>query len=379
MNRHSDNQLPELIVKEVEGSFVVWFAPSNQWVQMEKPAWFVYEQNTLGKDRQSIIAEVASEFGLSEIESTRFVGDILSSVKNLTHSGSSGPDLTSGSGEAKNYQPPFLKRHCYHWGDKYFSISYDSPWLENYIHQPFAWLEAVQSVDSPLSLELFQLRDKFVMRIPGKKGKCLLVDESGQLKHLVFIEIASYVHEKQQDEWMSFIHASALASGKHTILLSSATGSGKSTMAALLQARGFQLVSDDFVPLDALSKNAFFFPAAICLKRNFPDELKELYPGLEAKTPGEGFSYIVPECSESAKPQLIRKIVFIKYNPEKSLEFYPLSRLRALELFHKESWVTNQPRYAKEFIDWFVGLEFYHLEYGDTGKAIGILTDLLEQ
>ncbi len=62
------------------------------------------------------------------------------------------------------------------------------------------------------------------------------------------------------------LHASVIQVGKRALAFCGATGSGKSSVAAWLAARGHSLVSDDLCHFDIIENKAFVYPAAPRLK-----------------------------------------------------------------------------------------------------------------
>ena len=106
-------------------------------------------------------------------------------------------------------------------------------------------------------------------------------DETHLLKGMAFLQILNAVYEKDDKDWMAVIHASAVSNGSKTIIFTASSGSGKSTIAALLQKEGFALVSDDFVAIGSLSQHVFPFPVALSIKEGAMDILAGLYPSLK--------------------------------------------------------------------------------------------------
>lgn len=247
---------------------------------------------------------------------------------------------------------------------------------------------------------------------------CLSFDDPGLLKRELYLELANLMYNKSADDWMATIHASAITNGREAILLSSASGSGKSTMAALLQSpamyhpgsplfpgchdsngspsvkrehpgppAGLWFMSDDFVPVDTQEKKAHTFPAALTIKEGSFDALSPLYdPRDDADAGYRGLKnrsvrYLRPRFPDKGNynPKPVKKIIFIRYNPEIPFEMEKLSTLRALALFHEEAWVSHDAGHAQGFIDWFVSLDCYRLEYSENRRAVKFINELIEK
>ncbi len=230
----------------------------------------------------------------------------------------------------------------------------------------------------------------------GDSSRSFRFDESGLLKHRLYTAITNHIYGIPEEGWMSFIHASAVTNGREAIILSSASGSGKSTMAALLQlpaeksSRSNQgdlfFMSDDFVPVAAESREAYPFPAAITVKKGSFDVIAPYYdPDRDADagyrgSAGSQVRYLCPRFPEKnpygARP--VKNIIFIKHTPGVPFRFRKLDTLSALAAFHEEAWVSQNPGHAQSFIDWFVTVECLRLEYDDSRKAVQAIRALFE-
>lgn len=65
--------------------------------------------------------------------------------------------------------------------------------------------------------------------------------------------------------WIGAVHASSVMSGK-AVLFTAPSGNGKSTIAALLMTQGYQVLSDDFLPLPLHQARVYPFPEGIPVK-----------------------------------------------------------------------------------------------------------------
>jgi hypothetical protein len=254
-------------------------------------------------------------------------------------------------------------------------------------------------------------------------------DNSGTLKQRVYVEITSHIYNIREDDWMSYIHASGVSSGTEAILLSSASGSGKSTMAALLQlpvsedagkkqkhpemsasdetnhlgnqdemynagiefrkprSPDIYFLSDDFVPVSATDLKAYPFPAAITVKEGSFEVIKPYYRQKDDADAGYPHSrnsrirYLRPRFPgrETFKGKKINKIVFIRYNKGAAFILKKLDASEALATFHEEAWVSQNPGHAQRFIDWFVSISCYRLEYSDNRQAVEAIRKLFTE
>ncbi len=366
--------MPQDIVKKIGNHYIVWFKQSNLWVQFEEPAWFVHYQHQKGVDLKTITRKCVKRYNLTQKESYLFVKDIYTSISNLNEpfrdlTTDHNPSLQSSFNCKKHYTT-----RNYLIGNKCFRILFETRLAEYYIHPTLAHLETTISQNPDVIFEI-QNSDNLPVLIEQNE-KVHTCKGFMQLKKRLFIRMANTLYNKTNDDWLSFVHASALTDGKKTILLSSASGSGKSTMAALLQTKGLTVVSDDFVPIDAKNKKAFAFPAAISIKEGSFDLLSPYYGNLHDKK-FNNYEYInnavryLPlrfDIMSNYKERPLKTIVFIQYKPDILCDFKIIPQNEALKLFHEQAWVS--PKHTRNFINWFVKLNYYRLEYSDTNEGI---------
>lgn len=357
------------------------------------------------------------------------------------------PQSTESSKQTGTGLLPFSTRY-YLINTKHLSIAYGSPLMEYYFHRPLAHLEEGNEYEPDLSFELYEQpvksSKKFILYkklnnkpapspgiVPGRANsraagvmkrtvgnresvsswEQVIADDTGILKHHIYREIAALIYGILPDSWMSYIHASAVTNGKEAMLFSSSSGSGKSTLAALLQLppdKYFQpdpgsedrqnhhlqrhddkelfFISDDFVPVDALTNKAHIFPAALTVKEGSFPAISGFYePAADADADFGGLKsrrvrYLRPRLHGRLpyKPQPVKKIIFVRYTPGTDFKMERVPLTRALTMFHEEAWVSHNPGHAQNFIDWFVTLSCYRLEYSDIKKARTAILKLFE-
>jgi len=374
-----------ILTKKLNSSRIAWFAFSNQWVYLEEPAWYVFSLMKKSLPAGTIADKCSTRYKLPLKESLRFVKDVSSAIQKLEKPLEIQSDKTIPPEKINDLHfIPYSTRY-YKIKTNYISISFSSRTAEYYIHPPFAQLEIAGSEITNPDAEFDILEQEGIPMIRRKNFQCLSssAEDFIKLKKKLFIELVNFMYNKNAGHWMSFIHASGVSNGKESILLSSASGSGKSTMAALLQANGYSLVSDDFIPVDAATKRAWPFPAAISVKQgafpvltpyygNLADKNYNLYPFTHSSV-----RYLLTPAATPQQliPLPVKAIIFIRYNPRMSCSLTPLSVPDALKLFHEQAWVSHNPQHARAFINWFVKLKCWMMEYSDNDKGIKAITE----
>ena len=366
------------IFKKLGDGHVVWFEKSNQWVRLDEPQGFLFQSWEKGVPAKEAALQYQTVYQVSRNVAKQVVNNIFDSVQKLLEPDFPLPDLQLHAPEIAGYHIPQSKIHHYRCGEISFSIRYGSAALEHYIHLPFSHLKVNAGSHESVLFEVFPFGDGFALRIPSVPEKCFFTGESPQIKYQLFVELASLLYGKPRQSWLSYIHASAVKKGEEVLLLSSASGSGKSTMAALLLQKGFEFFSDDFVPLDMDQEKLWPFPAALSLKNDSIPLLEKEGLPMSLKSSSGKLAYIDPDVTNFASvPLPARKLIFIRYRKDAPLQFNEIAPEDALPLFHQEALVGDTLQKASQFIDWFSRLKFYTLQYSNNEAAIKILTDLI--
>ena len=367
------------IFKKLGGAHVVWFEKSNQWVRLNEPQGFIFHWWEKGIPAKEAALQYQKAYHVSTEVAKKVVGNIYDSVQKLLEPDFPLPDLHLHAQEIAESHIPQSKTHHYRCGETSFSIRYGSATLEHYIHLPFSHLKVNAGGHESVLFEIFPFRDGFALRIPSVPDKCFFTDESPQIKYQLFVELASLLYGKSRQSWLSYIHASAVKKGEEVLLLSSASGSGKSTMAALLLQNGFEFFSDDFVPLDMEQEKLWPFPAALSLKNDSIPLLEKEGMPMSLKSSSRKLAYIHLDVTNFVPaPLSAHKLVFIRYRKDAPLQFNEIAPEDALPLFYQEALVGDTLQKAAQFIDWFSRLRFYTLHYSNNDIAIQTLHHLTQ-
>jgi hypothetical protein len=388
----SGKDQPKRVVKKIGSSHVVWFPESNRWVEFREPAWYIYRLTAKNTGREVISAQLSKRYGLPENEAVRFLGEV---TEGICQAARPPVTLTPGVSETTGFMLKEFRPHIsrnYLINKRRITIIYGTRLLEYHFHRPLAHLGVPEKAKEPVTFGLYETGDeehRFILRRDGAPD--LAFKDAGMLRHSLYAAMASHIHNVSPESWMSYIHASAVTNCSEAVLLSSSSGSGKSTMAALLQSpmaekMGCSLcfMSDDFVPVGAADRMAYLFPAALTVKEGSFNVISPVYdPEKDADSGFTGHAdrqirYLLPRFPRQYpyRPRIIRNIVFIRYDETTEFRMEKLPVLTALSLFHQEARVSHNPLHARTFIDWFSTLECYRMEYSDNGQAIRAVSGL---
>ena len=373
------------IKKKIGPSYLVWFQNSNLYFHMLEPAWFVFSK-TVKKYKASTIAKLFSHrYNISSEESFSFVCEIQSEIEKRNVPKYSPNKIDQFSQALNKYQfKPFSFRN-YKLGNQIITFSYESPNFESYIHPLISHFETTASCNDMPLFELFLYRDQIAFRFNGETKGLWSKDETQFVKGLIFMFLVNAMHNKTDDDWLMTVHASAITNGKKTILFTADPGNGKTTFAALLHAHGFQLISDDFVPIDRHKFNAYPFPISMSVKPGSMEILTPIFPVLEEKadtylTPEKVVRYIPPsnhlDIINSIFP--VHELIFIEYNSSVDFKLEKLDPVVALKALLDQVWVTPIKGNSNILLDRVMEISFFKLTYSNNQKALEAITNLFE-
>jgi len=373
------------IKKKIGQSYLVWFQNSNLYLQLKEPAWFVFSK-TVRRYKSSTISELFSgRYGISLEDSLQFVHEIRTEIDKMNKPIHPTTNFDQNSTALNNHHFTTYSTHYYKLGHQVIAFSYESAHFESYIHPLIAHFETTETQsDTPL-FELFLYKERIAFRYNGEVKGLWEKDETQYVKGLIFMFLVNAMHGKADDHWLMTVHASAITNGKKTILFSAEPGKGKTTFAALLQSNGFQLISDDFVPIDRHTFSAYPFPISVSVKPGSMELLTPLFPVLEDKpltflSAEKSVRYIPPtnhqEVIHSIFP--VRELIFIEYNSAVDFKLEKLDPVVALKALLDQVWVTPIPGNATILLDRIMEISFFKLTYSNNQKALAAISNLFE-
>ena len=372
------------IKKKIGTTYLVWFHKSNLYVRLEEPAWFVFSR-TLKRYKLETLAKICAErYDLTESEGLNYVNEIRSGIEEMNQPTDLNTRVSEYPDDLATYTfEPYSKFH-YRCGDNNISFSYETRIFEYYIHPLINHLEIEEISEESAVFELFAYYDKIAFRLNGIIKGLWTYEETHLVKGLIFMNLINVIFQKDDDFWLMTVHASAITDGKKSILIPAEPGSGKTTMAALLQDRGFKLVSDDFVPIDRNSF-AYPFPIAMSVKQGAVSLLATIYPDLEEKplnyiNPQKIVRYLSPENDHDfyKRPLPVKEFVFIKYDPSVEFEWIRLDPITGIKKLLDQSWVSPKIGTAEILFEYLANWSFCQLTYSNNEKALEVINNLFQ-
>ncbi|MHC4100250.1 MAG: hypothetical protein ACYSW1_05115 [Planctomycetota bacterium] len=188
------------------------------------------------------------------------------------------------------------------------------------------------------------------------------------------------------DEYLQ-VHAASMAHGDKGIVLAGNSGTGKSTLAAALLARGWKYFCDEFALIDPETLRLHPFPKAVCVKAGAFDMIKGLGLRLAQnrhyiKALKGKVGYISPSDlgpATVAEPCPVRYVIFPKYTGQGEARLYPLPRARAA--FALMQCTLNRDVFTQEAVSitgrLVRGADCFGLESGPIDETCDLLESLV--
>ena len=353
--------------------YVLWIAGVNRYLQLQEPAFCVFEYWVKGETAQYIAGICVSRYSLSEAESQSFVNELLLRFQLLMENRPeeidqpADIDLISGNSD-------YCTTFTYKIGATAFRFIYRNYYLEDLFHPLFQQFVCVPDLMAiTATYELYTEHGIDVLKVDGLKVCELPATSVNLFQGTVYMQMLNTIHGMLLSDWMGVLHASAVTDGKKAVLFTAPSGSGKSTIAMLMIARGYASLSDDFVPVAIREPEVFHFPAGISVKPGTAALLKDQLPQLQhvqtCEMPGEEL-YIAPASNNIHPSVPACAIVFVKYDTELAFELKRESNLGMMNDLIRQSWIAGTPEAAERFLHWYFNLPVYSLRYSDNKSAV---------
>ena len=369
-----------LIFSQIGISFLLWIQRSRKFILLEEPAYFVIKSYIQSEKLSHIAKNCANLYGFPRSYCDSFVADIINSFDILI---SETPINNSIIINKLNHSIQFEFKDIYQFGDQTITISSQNNQLRHYFFTLFSHISVPSKLFNNLNIELCELQNNLCVKTEKENAEYWQNDDVPHFKGAVLGKILNFIHQKTDDDWLMTLHASGVTDGEKSILFSAAAGSGKSTIAALLQAQGYDLLSDDFIAVDQLGF-VYRFDTTISVKQGSAQVLSKYYPELNALLPsnlanGKSVRFLPPKQAKySASSFPANVAVFVNYTQEIGCELKEINRDDAVKLLLTEIFVTPNTDSVSHFMVWVNKVKFYTLSYSDSDLAMLTIKSLFE-
>ncbi len=285
----------------------------------------------------------------------------------------------AGKNEGRGYYSQ--KFYCI--GKQTFQVDYPDARIEDLIHPKFEHLQVISTevVDNYLQIS-FQ-HNKYYLFTNGVHISNWIKEDEHLLSGKFSMQVLQKIYEKEEDRWIGVFHAAGITDGKSCVMFLGDSGNGKSTLSAILLANGFDVLSDDFLPVEASANLVCRFPAAISVKKTAYEIISEQFPQLlqfkEYNNPvlNKTFRYLpVPHIDMLCVP--CRALVFVKYSREGDLKFEEMPQAEAFQHLVPDTWISPKTENSQKFVEWFKRLPCYRLTYSNNKTMVETVTKLFD-
>lgn len=362
--------------KQIESNMVLWFEETNRYVVLEPLFYEVfksYNENTVD-NAQSYLAK---KFKLNKDE----LRDSYSSYKVFI-------DQITGIEQSNttSHKPIDINTWAYTFHYKVYGTNLKLRFSDNLakelIHPKFAHLLVNVDTNYSHSIDIIHHNGLLFLILNNKHVGSWSLNERHLFQGKFAVILLNLTSNKCDKDWMAVLHASAVYKENKTIVFLGESGSGKSTATTLLTLQGYNLLADDFVPLEATTKQIYSFPAAISVKEQLLAQMEESFPQLKTtslrrKDSKTQYKYLYPEVEKDRSISLVANaLVFIKYVEAAKTSLKPLSASEVLELLIPDSWISPSAQHIPLFLDWIEQVPAYTLAYSDNREFFDIMDKL---
>ena len=357
--------------------WVLWYAKSNNYSVVSLHFKALLDAYLESKD----IEEFQQTLQLKSVPSNlKQIGSAL--LQYLEHCNT----VVSDANERHyDYNPSNQKisRH-YLISGKYIEVNFDSQLVEQLFHPALAYLEVTHkkhSADTQFDIylennDLCLFKNKALIKASYKKDYHFIQGK-------FIFEIINTIHDKKASDWLATFHGSTITDGINAILLIGNSGKGKSTLSSLLASHGFYILADDVTPLGCDNQNLYYNPSAVSVKSGAFKVLKPYIQNLDDlatisfNTIKGALKYIpFPKPKDNQYP--CSAIIMVNYSANSETELEKTDIKTVLEVLISESWLSPNPKHAKQLLDWLQSIALYQLHYSDTASVVDTISHLFK-
>jgi hypothetical protein len=384
MTTRTKYQPYKVISLPLEDHTILWFREINKYILTTPPADEILRRIAETEDLSSVVNFCITSLNMEHYQAREVTEDFKNTweaLKKETIASNTDPSETPEKliPGKNSYSARYYKVF-----DKIFFIEYDSPDAESVVHPKFAHLEIPEKAQSAHHFRIGDTGSFYHLRVDGKEKGTWKKKERHLLAGKVSMEILQKTYRKEEKEWMGVFHAAGISDGKRCMMFLGNSGIGKSVLSALLMATGYEVLSDDFLPV--MSKEALVcrFPAAISIKKEAYELLEPEFPEMihseEHTNPvlHKTFRYL-PLASQKPLCVPCKGLIFMQYRKHSGFVFEEIPKQEAIKKLIPDSWISPEPDNAKHFLHWVASLPCYNLIYSDTEKMIHSLDNLFNK
>jgi hypothetical protein len=369
-------RFPESLSCSVADKKIIWLSEPNKYLLVVPPMDKIIEMVFQGEADSQIIDFCINKMELNQDESSELLSQVKANFQEILKS----TKILHKNNLEKDPPLPkeFNNKRFYRINEIVFFIEYETAELEYFIHPKFNHLEIDAISEFTNHFQLFWVNSEIVLMV----NKKFVGSWAREMEHFmtgkVSMEILQKITQTEENDWMAVFHAAGISNGKQGILFLGDSGNGKSTLSAILMANGFDVLADDFLPVESKTCHLSSFPAAFSVKKNAIEILANKFPELKQAKEYEypAFNktvrYLSNPFTANDVPKKVpcKALIFVKYEANSGLQFSPLQKDIAFQKLVPDSWISPLESNAKYFLDWFGELPCWQLTYSDNEAMV---------
>lgn len=353
---------------------IMWFEKSNKYIVVNDLLNNLI-LNKIDSDKFPIKISLLKQNKINSKKLKHIKDDIKNLLEecNIEYDDTNSPMSFSIADEYTHYSK-------FRFNERVVKIEYSDERLKLLIDPKFVHLNCNENeettfkiVEKNKKINLFK-NDKFL----GSWGSKKMHEFQGK----VSMELTSFFHGMSNYDWTAVFHGSSLCKENIGLMLTGDSGSGKSSLSAILMTDNFALIADDFSPMDDKGIH-YNFPSAISIKEGFYSEAKKLYKSFQELNEyyindiKGNVKYLPDYSGKSILKSNCKTILNVKFGSGLKNEIKSINKGKALENILPDAWISSDIKDANAFINWVKSSSFYDLTYNDNNEAIKMINEIL--
>ena len=357
---------------------VLWHQSSNNYSIVSSTFVSLINHYLKARNRNDFVEGIQATFGFDEATALKLATDITQQLEAASTVEENIP-ITPAS-----YDTSLALISKYYRAVNFtFQIKAQHKGLLQYVHPALAHLECENSPNNQIEFYISENADGLHLFLNQQHCGSFAKKNYHLLQGRFIMLLLGALHQQRDEDWMASFHASTIAKNGKAVMLTGASGKGKSTLTALLAFNGFEFVSDDVTGMLYPNREVYSYPAAISIKAGAFEVLKPIIPELSqqplAENHPKGQVKFLPVAAQTPANYPCNDIVLVHYHPTPvKAQLKPIPTVKALETLIPDTWISPKPEHARAFLDWLPGLKTFELHYHHNADAINLMENLFK-